>query len=150
MQLYVDGKLLIDNWTKQRRGNAFFGVATLEAKGVVHIPAGHSPAIHVDFVNVRGPAPEDGDLDEIIMDSGAGLRVGGAEVLQGGADAELERAVQLAKGSDVAIVVVGLNSDWETEGYDRKTLDLPGKTNELVKRVAEANKNTVVVTQSVS
>ena len=115
----------------------------------MHIPAGHSPSVHVDFVNVRGPAPEDDDLDEIIMDVGAGVRIGGAEVFQGGPGAELERAVKFAKESDVAIVVVGLNSDWETEGYDRTTLALPGKTDELVRRVAEANKNTIVVTQSV-
>lgn len=116
----------------------------------MHIPAGHSPHIHVDFVNVRGPAPEDGDLDELIMDVCSGIRVGGAEVFQGGDEAELQRAVELAKESDVAVVVVGLNADWETEGYDRTTLALPGKTDELVRRVTEVNKNTVVVTQSVS
>lgn len=56
----------------------------------------------------------------------------------------------MAKDADVAIAFVGLNAEWETEGYDRKTLDLPGRTNELVERVAAANPNTVVVTQSVS
>jgi Glycosyl hydrolase family 3 C-terminal domain len=38
----------------------------------------------------------------------------------------------------------------ESEGYDRTTLDLPGRTNELIRRVAEVNPKTVVVTQSVS
>jgi len=37
----------------------------------------------------------------------------------------------------------------ESEGHDRTTLDLPGRTNELILRIAEANPLTIVVTQSV-
>ncbi len=37
----------------------------------------------------------------------------------------------------------------ESEGYDRTTLDLPGRTNELIQRVAGVNSKTVVVTQAV-
>jgi hypothetical protein len=37
----------------------------------------------------------------------------------------------------------------ESEGYDRTTLDLPGRTNELIQRVARVNPKTIVVTQSV-
>ena len=46
------------------------------------------------------------------------------------------------------IAVVGLNADWETEGYDRTTLALPGRTDELIEKVLAANPRTVVVTQS--
>jgi beta-glucosidase len=35
--------------------------------------------------------------------------------------------VQLAKNSDKAVLVVGLNADWESEGFDRPTLGLPGR-----------------------
>lgn len=101
--------------------------------------------IFVEFVNVRGPA--EGDDDEALMDAGAGLRLGGAPVID--PDQEIAQAVKLASEADVAIVVVGLNSDWETEGYDRTTLALAGRTDELVSKVAAANKKTVVVTQSV-
>ena len=96
-------------------------------------------------MNVRGPA--DGDEDELVLDVNAAVRLGGAPVVDG--DAEITEAVRLAKEADVAIVVVGLNADWETEGYDRKTLSLAGRTDELVAKVAAANKKTVVVTQSV-
>lgn len=48
------------------------------------------------------------------------------------------------------MVVVGLNSDWESEGFDRPTLDLPGKQDELVAAVASVNPRTVVVIQAVS
>lgn len=56
-----------------------------------------------------------------------------------------ERAVSAAAASDTAIVVVGTNDEWETEGFDRETMDLPGDQDELVRRVAAANPNTVVV-----
>lgn len=81
------------------------------------------------------------------MDSNPGVRLGGAEVKD--ADVMMAAAVDLAKDADAVIAVVGLNSDWETEGYDRTTLALPGRTDELIEKVVRANKNTVVVTQSV-
>lgn len=61
----------------------------------------------------------------------------------------IKDAVKLAKEADVVIAVVGLNADWETEGYDRTTLTLPGRTDELIQKVVAANSKTVVVTQSV-
>lgn len=79
--------------------------------------------------------------------SNPGVQLGGAEVVD--SETLIQDAVKLAKEADVAIVVVGLNADWETEGYDRTTLALPGRTDELVAKVVEANPKTVVVTQSV-
>jgi beta-glucosidase len=57
--------------------------------------------------------------------------------------------VALAKKCDVVIVVGGLSSDWESEGFDRPTLKLPGAQNELIAAVASANPKTVVVIQAV-
>ncbi len=145
-KLYVDGELVIDNWTRQTRGQSFFGIGSTEARGVAALKKGKAHDVKVVFVNVRGPA--DGDEDEALMDTGAGVRLGGAPVID--ADDEIKKAEALAKEADVAIVVVGLNADWETEGYDRTTLALPGRTDELVAKVCAANKKTVVVTQSVS
>ena len=62
----------------------------------------------MEFCNVRGPA--DGDEDEIIMDTTAGVRLGGAEVRD--PEELLESAVKLAKDADAVIAVVGLNADW--------------------------------------
>lgn len=59
-------------------------------------------------------------------------------------------AEKLAASSDVAIVVAGLSPDWESEGFDRPTLDMPGKQNELIARVGKANPNTIVILQAVS
>ncbi|KNZ74982.1 putative beta-glucosidase I [Termitomyces sp. J132] len=133
-KLYVDGNLVIDNWTRQRRGDAFFGSGTHEEKGVYQLKANKAHEIFVDFCNVRGPA--DGDEDEAVMDSNPGVRLGGAEVID--PDTSISEAVQFAKDADVVIAVVGLNGDWETEGYDRTT----------IAKVAAVNPNTVVVTQS--
>ena len=54
-------------------------------------------------------------------------------------------AVSAAKEADVAIVVVGLNDIWESEGHDRADIALPGEQEELIRAVAAANPNTVVV-----
>jgi beta-glucosidase len=43
-----------------------------------------------------------------------------------------------------------LNHEWESEGFDRPTLSMPGQQDELIEVVAKANKNTVVVIQAVS
>ena len=58
---------------------------------------------------------------------------------------ELARAVAAAAGADVAVVVVGTTEEVESEGFDRESLALPGRQDELVRRVAAANPRTVVV-----
>jgi beta-glucosidase len=57
----------------------------------------------------------------------------------------IAEAVKLARNSDVVVLVAGLNGEWETEGADRVDMQLPGRQNELIERVAKANKNTIVV-----
>ncbi|MFG2377740.1 beta-glucosidase [Streptomyces sp. NPDC048504] len=66
----------------------------------------------------------------------------------GSDDEEIERAVALAREADVAVVVVGTTEEVESEGFDRDSLALPGRQDELVRRVAEANPRTVVVVNS--
>jgi beta-glucosidase len=63
-------------------------------------------------------------------------------------DAELEQAVALARDADVAVVVVGTTEEVESEGFDRSSLALPGRQDELVRRVVAANPRTVVVVNS--
>ncbi len=55
-----------------------------------------------------------------------------------------ERAVAAAAAAEVALVVVGLDNDWETEGRDRTSLDLPGRQVELIEAVAVVQPRTVV------
>jgi beta-glucosidase len=74
------------------------------------------------------------------------LRLGIAPVLED--DRLIEEAAKAAAQSDVAVVVVGSAEGTESEGYDRESLALPGRQDELVSRVAAANPNTVVVVNS--
>jgi len=54
-------------------------------------------------------------------------------------------AIDLAAKCDVSIVVVGTNDDWESEGWDRDDIDLPGKQDILIHEVAKVSKRTIVV-----
>lgn len=54
-------------------------------------------------------------------------------------------AVALAKKSDVAVVIASLNGEWESEGFDRVDMKLPGEQDELIRQVAAANPKTIVV-----
>jgi beta-glucosidase len=62
-----------------------------------------------------------------------------------GEDVLMDQAVQVARDAEVAVVVVGTTEDSESEGLDRVTLELPGRQDELVSRVAAVNSRTVVV-----
>jgi beta-glucosidase len=57
----------------------------------------------------------------------------------------IDEAVAAAAAADVAVVVVGTNSKVESEGYDRSSLALPGRQDDLVRAVVAANPRTVVV-----
>jgi beta-glucosidase len=60
----------------------------------------------------------------------------------------IEEAARAADESDVAVVVIGSAEGTESEGYDKDTMLLPGRQDELVRRVAAANPNTIVVVNS--
>ena len=61
---------------------------------------------------------------------------------------EIAAAVALAAASDAAVVVVGTTAEAESEGFDRTTLALPGRQDDLVRQVLAANPRTVVVVNS--
>jgi len=64
------------------------------------------------------------------------------------ADGLIDEAVALAAETDVAVVVVGTTEQVESEGFDRTSLALPGRQDELVARVAAVNPRTIVVVNS--
>lgn len=61
------------------------------------------------------------------------------------ADEELGHAVELAASADLVVVAVGTTEEVESEGYDRRSLALPGNQDELVRRVLAANRRTIVI-----
>lgn len=57
----------------------------------------------------------------------------------------VSEAVKAAKDVDIALVFVGLTEEFEGEGYDRESIEMPKSHNNLVSEIAKANENTVVV-----
>ncbi|KAJ1309840.1 hypothetical protein OPQ81_006605 [Rhizoctonia solani] len=141
-KLWVNGKMMIDNWTHQRPGEFFYGQGSAEEKAVVDLNAGEAVDIYVEYDNLS-PAPKGVQMQPALM---RGVRLGGAEKID--PNKALEAAAKAAAEADAVIAVVGLNHEWESEGFDRPTLSLPGRQDELIQAVAKANKNTVVVIQA--
>jgi len=120
-RLLVDGQVLLDEWANAQ--------AAAERKLEVQLSKGRAYELVVECRFVR-----DGD--------GHWLRLGGMQAVSGDA---MGAAAALAARSDVAVVVVGLTEEWESEGFDRESMRLPARQAELIEAVAAANPNTVVV-----
>ncbi|KAF0635647.1 hypothetical protein FPSE5266_05480 [Fusarium pseudograminearum] len=81
-----------------------------------------------------------------ILEGRSGVRVGFS--LESDHDADLVgEAAQVAKDADYAIVFTGHDPQWETEGRDQDSFNLPrkGTQDDLVTTVASVNPNTIVV-----
>ncbi|MFB7505594.1 glycoside hydrolase family 3 protein [Streptomyces broussonetiae] len=63
-------------------------------------------------------------------------------------DELIAEAARVARGADTAVVMVATTDRVESEGFDRTDLRLPGRQDDLVRAVAAANPNTVVVVNS--
>lgn len=129
-RLLLDGEVLVDNTTPQP-GSFFYGMGSSTVSAHVELVAGEPHELRIELVN-----------DELPV-AGFAISAGRPPV-----EDELGRAVAAAEAADVAVVVVGSNSQWETEGADRADLRLVADQDELVRAVAAANPRTVVVVNS--
>ena len=127
-KLYVDGNLIIDNWSEQTKSELYFGQGSTEVRGQVELTANQPVEVVVEY-SARN----------------AGLRIVRIGCCPPVADDAVEQAATLAASCDAAVVFVGLSGEWESEAYDRAHMELPGKQNELVTAVSAANPNTIVV-----
>ncbi|HEY9166732.1 MAG TPA: glycoside hydrolase family 3 C-terminal domain-containing protein [Candidatus Kryptonia bacterium] len=117
IRLYVDGKMVIDDWRD-------------------HPPIARSYSLELKKDKYY-------DLKfEYYQDEGGALAILGMK--SSGRD-PVKEAVEAAKKSDVAILFVGTSSQYESEGFDRDDMALPADQDELIKKVCGANKNTIVV-----
>ncbi len=126
--LRVDGEIMVD-LTIPQTGGAFFGLGNNEIRVPLACEAGVRREVSVEIM-----VEERSQLRGLIV---------GAE--PPASDDAMDRAVAAAAGAEVAVVVVGTNADWETEGEDRDDMHLPGAQDELVRRIAAVNPRTVVV-----
>jgi beta-glucosidase len=142
-KLWVDGHLVVDNMTTQKPGGSFFGVGTREEIGSIALDAGRQYNVHVEFGSLPTLTYQRGGVTAF---GAGGIRLGCFRKID--MEVELKRAIALAKECDQVIICAGLNSDFESEGFDRDHMDLPARNDELISKVIDANPNTVVVVQS--
>jgi beta-glucosidase len=127
-RLLVEGALVVDAWTAPVRGDSYFGFGGAEVIGETVLEAGRPVELVIEH------AKESTGV--------GGLRVGLHVAPAGDAVAE---AAELARTADAAVVVIGLDAEWESEGGDRASLALPGRQDELVAAVCAAQPRTAVV-----
>ena len=129
-RLLVDNEVVVDGVDHPMEpGEEFFGFGSAERTAEVMLTSGVAVEILVEW------------------SSEGAVFLGGAKVglRTPVADGLMDRAVAAAAHADAVVLIVGTNLDWETEGRDRESMDLPGDQPELIRRVCEANRRTVVV-----
>lgn len=134
-RMWIDGSLVLDEdvpFEGDQLGAAFLNPPARSVP--VSVTAGQQVAIRIEY--------------DVIQDE----TLGGVLAYQFGTEPSdedpsvlIDAAVETVRGADVAVVVVGTNSKVESEGYDRTSLALPGHQDDLVRAVAAANPNTIVV-----
>jgi beta-glucosidase len=135
IRVFVDDRLVINQWGEWQAGGEVFGLASREYCGAVELESGRTYRVTVEN---RTP----------ISGSPVGLKVLRVGFGVPSSDEDLNEAPRPAVEAHVAAACVGLNGEWDPEGMDRPDMDLPGRQDELVRRIAEANPNTIVVLQS--
>jgi beta-glucosidase len=132
-RILVDGTPVIDGFAERfPRGTAYFGLGSVEVEAPVELTAGVPVEVVIEFSTGRP--------------SGA-LRVG---LRPPPSEGQIQRAVDAAASADAVVLVVGTTGEWESEGDDRPSMDLPGRQDELIRRVLDANPATVVVLNAAS
>ena len=136
LRVSVDGTSLAEAKTELRRDSVQALSQPPELRVPLQLQAGRDVDLLIELrPNARGPHA-----------GFASLRFGIAPKQED--DKLMAEAVVAAAGADVAVVVVGSADGTESEGYDRESMVLPGRQDELVRHVAAANPNTVVVVNS--
>lgn len=150
-KLYINDDLLLDNTHWKGLSETFYAFGSPESRVSVAMQAGQSYTVRVESWSKAGNE-ENSDSS----DNADSMHVYGAQpsVRLGFLEEEkstILEAVELAKSSDLVVVIIGLSEEWESEGYDRQTMDLPGKQDELVSSLldsVELRERIIVVNQS--
>ncbi|KAL2812455.1 glycoside hydrolase superfamily [Aspergillus cavernicola] len=147
-RLLLDGKVILDiprRWWSPK-SPLFMSYGSPEERVQIQLEAGKEYELVLDSVS-REPEPyefsfTDDLLREEIQDGG---RIG---FFEENTKDLMKEAVELAEKSDLVIMVVGKDREWESETSDMVSMNLPGESDTLISNVALVNKNTVVVNQT--
>lgn len=142
-KLYVDGKLALDLWDWTEEGEAMFD-GSVDYLVDIEMEADKATELKVEMTNELRPLAKQ---KFNMTHKYGGCRIG---FKQEDKVDYVQEAVEAARAADVAVVIVGVDAEWESEGYDRQTMDLPinGSQDRLIEAVVKVNRRTVVVNQS--
>jgi len=116
VRLYLNNKLILDEWEEN----------SIKKRSVpVYLTAGRTYDIKIEYFS-------EGGISVIKF----GWEVPGEDTI--------DKAISIAKKADVAVVFAGLSNRFESESYDRASMELPNQ-DKLIRAVADANSNTIVV-----
>ncbi|MBN2499475.1 MAG: glycoside hydrolase family 3 C-terminal domain-containing protein [Anaerolineales bacterium] len=128
-RLFIAGEELIDNWTDYIFEEGYSNLDKSAKLAQVQLESGKSYPIQIDFASAENA------IFKVV-------RLGCMVPIPKDSIAE---AVKLATKSDIVLLFAGLTEEWDSEGFDRLDMELPGEQAKLIKKVSKANPNTVVV-----
>jgi beta-glucosidase len=117
-RLWLDDRLIMDNWTKRSFGKRLVDV---------RLAPGSQHAIKLEYFESTGNARR-----KLVWDAG----------VRRDWRSQIDSAVRVARRSEAAVVVAGIE---EGEFRDRASLRLPGHQEELIRAVAATGKSVVVI-----
>jgi beta-glucosidase len=129
-KLLINNEEIIDNWTDPLPGDAFFAHGSSSKRGASRLEKDKSYQIEIQY-------KFEGNFPAIYIGCQPPDKIN-----------LLDEALNIAKEVDEVILLVGTNSDWETEGNDRVDFNLPGEQNTLIEKVLDINPNAIIVLNS--
>jgi beta-glucosidase len=128
VRVYLDGVALIDN--KAPNGETHEkSQATMSTEK--KLTAGKKYALRIEHIKYPGQGV-------VYFRLTAALRLKGE-------DPRRAKAIKLAQKADLVLFFAGMPEGYETEGWDRADIEIPGGQNDLIAAVAKANPQTVVI-----
>ena len=132
--LYIDDELIVDNTTNQKRAEGFFRNGTIEEVGSMLV---EKDRIYQILCVWNSP-----ETSALVTNSSqtfhpGNIRLSGCHRMN--VEDSIKAAVKLASEVDQVVVMAGFVGEWESEGNDRKHMDLPPNTDRLISAVLKVN-----------
>ncbi|TIC65479.1 putative beta-glucosidase precursor [Wallemia mellicola] len=143
IDLYINNEKVVDNSTDPQPGTLWFNSGSEERTTVKHLEEGKQYTITAKLYYSSEGSQAAGTLSPLLR---GGIRFGIAPFKS--QEAFIEEALEACQGASLVLGFVGLNNDFESEGFDRPDMKLPESANAFMDAIASANENTVAVVQT--